>query len=85
MDLRWRSLAVVALVAGCAEAPQPLFVWERHLGGAWCYRTIAEPDCFRAPLPGEQDRLIASGPEVAFSWRPNPALDPAPARRPINE
>lgn len=78
MDWRWTVLGVPALLAGCAE-PEPLYVWERHLGGVWCYHTLAAPDCYPVPLPGEGDRLIASGPEIYFSWRPNPALDPAPA------
>ena len=78
MGWRCTSLGVLALLAGCAEAPEPPFVWQRHLGGVWCYRTIADPDCHPAPLPGEARRLIASGPEVYFSWRPNPALAPGP-------
>ena len=73
----WTLLGIPALLAGCAKSPEPLFVWERHLGGAWCYHTIADPDCHPAPLAGEADRLIASGPEVYFSWQPNPAFDPA--------
>jgi hypothetical protein len=75
----WAFLAIPALLAGCAE-PEPLYLWERHLGGVWCYRTIAEPDCYLAPLPRQADRLIASGPEIYFSWRRNPAFEPAPAR-----
>lgn len=85
MDWRCGLLGLLALVAGCAEAPEPLFVWERHLGGVWCYRTIAEPDCYPLSLPGEQRRLIASGPEVYFSWQPNPALVPEPARTPVSD
>ena len=77
MAWRWIWLGIPALLAGCA-GPEPLFLWERDLGGVWCYRTIAEPDCYPAPRPGEADRLIASGPEIYFSWRPNPAVDPAP-------
>ena len=37
MGRRWKLLGVLALLGGCA--PEPLFVWERHLGGVWCYRT----------------------------------------------
>jgi hypothetical protein len=79
MGWHWTWLAIPAVLAGCAEPPEPLYVWERHLGGVSCYHTIADPDCYAAPLPGETERLIASGPNVYFSWRPNPALDPAPA------
>jgi hypothetical protein len=49
------------------------------VGGVWCYHTIADPDCYPAPLPDEADRLIASGPNIYFGWRPNPGLEPAPA------
>ena len=76
----WRCglFGVLALMAGCAEAPEPPFVWERQAGGVWCYRTIADPDCYPAPVPGEEDRLIASGPEIRFGWRVDPALGPEP-------
>ena len=84
MDWRWGMFGVVALVAGCAKA-EPLFVWERHLGGVWCYRTIADPDCYPGPLPGEQNRLIASGPEVYLAWRPNPAFDAEPVPAPVSD
>ena len=85
MRWRWTLLGIPALLGGCAE-PAPRYLWERHLGGAWCYHTLAEPDCYPVPLPGETDRLIASGPEIYFSWRPNPAVDPAPApRTPISD
>jgi hypothetical protein len=45
----------------------------------WCYRTIADPHCYPVPLPGEADRLIASGPEIYIRRRPNSALDLPPA------
>lgn len=85
MDGHCGLLGGLALVAGRAEAPQPLLAWERNLGGVWCYRTIADPDCYPVPLPGKQRRLIASGPEVYFGWRPNPALDREPVPAPIND
>jgi hypothetical protein len=74
MGWHWTWLVIPALLAGCVEPP--LYVWERQLGGVWCYHTIAEPDCYAAPVPAEAERLIASGPNVYFSWLPNPALDP---------
>jgi len=82
MRWRWALLGMPALLAGCAE-PEPLYFWDRHLGGVWCYRTIADPDCYPVPLPREAERLIASGPEIYFGWRSNPALDPAPVLGPL--
>ena len=79
----WRStvLGIPAVLAGCAAEPpeEPLYVWDARVGGVWCYHTIADPDCCPAPLPDEAHRLIASAPNICFSWRPNPALEPAPA------
>jgi hypothetical protein len=48
------------------------------VGGVWCYHTIADPDCYPAPLPDDAHRLIASAPNIYFGWRLNPALEPAP-------
>jgi hypothetical protein len=75
-------LGIPTLFGFCAEPPpEPLYVWERHLGGVWCYHTLADPDCYPCypgPERTEVDRPIASGPNVYFRWRPNPALAPAP-------
>jgi hypothetical protein len=77
-------LGIPTLFGFCAEPPpEPLYVWDQHVAGVWCYRTIADPDCYAAPLPGEADRLIASGPNVSFSWRPNPVLETAPGPVPL--
>ena len=35
MGRRWKLLGVLALLGGCGP-PEPLFVWERQLGGVWC-------------------------------------------------
>jgi hypothetical protein len=77
----WTLLGIPLVLAGCAAEPppEPLYMWEARVGGAWCYHTIADPDCYSRPLPDEADRLIASGPNIYFGWRPNPALEPAPA------
>jgi hypothetical protein len=73
MGWGWTWLGIPAVLAGCAAEPppEPLYMWDALVGGVWCYRTIADPDCYPAPLPGEADRLIASGPNVYYSWRPN--------------
>jgi hypothetical protein len=81
MGWGWTWLGVAAVLAGCAAEPppEPLYGWDALVGGVWCYHTIADPDCYPAPLPDEADRLIASGPNIYFGWRPNPGLEPAPA------
>lgn len=28
-------------------------------GYIYCYRTLAEPDCFTAPEPGQENRLVS--------------------------
>jgi hypothetical protein len=81
MGWGWTWLGIPAVLAGCAAAPppEPLYAWDAQVGGVWCYHTIADPDCYPAPLPDEAARLIGSGPNIYFGWRPNPDLEPAPA------
>jgi hypothetical protein len=80
-------LGIPTLFGFCAEPPpEPLYVWERQVGGVWCYHTLADPDCYPC-YPGAQrtevDRPIASSPNVYFRWRPSAALAPPPAPGPI--
>jgi hypothetical protein len=76
----WPWLGVPAVLAACAAEPppEPLYFWEGQVGGVWCYHTIADPDCYPAPLPDQAHRLIASTPNIYLGWRPDPALEPAP-------
>ncbi len=61
-----RALAAVLSLAGCAPAPAaPLWLAER--GVVYCYRTIADPDCYRQPLFGGERRLIAAAPQIFFT------------------
>jgi hypothetical protein len=69
-----RPVIALALLAGCAAPEPPLWLAER--GVVWCYRTLAEPDCYRVPLAGAEHRLIAAAPQVFFT----PVVLPAPLR-----
>jgi hypothetical protein len=62
MRIAFLLLATIAL-ASCAD-PEP---WLAERGVVYCYRTIADPDCYREPLPGAEGRLIAAAPEVFFT------------------
>ncbi|MGH6886548.1 MAG: hypothetical protein ACREGK_10805 [Geminicoccales bacterium] len=55
---------LLGLLAGCAERPEP--VWLAEKGKVYCYRTLAEPDCYAWPLSGAEERLIGIGPKVYF-------------------
>ncbi len=73
-----RVFALTLLLTGCASEQPPL--WLAVPGLAYCYRTIADPDCYRQPVAGAEDRLIAIGPQVDYV--PLAALEPSgpPAR-----
>jgi hypothetical protein len=69
--VRWHTAGLVALalgllslLAGCTEGSEP--VWLVEKGKVYCYRTLAEPDCYALPLRGAEERLIAVGPQVYF-------------------
>lgn len=47
------ATAALPLLAGCAEDFPELTYAERY-----CYRTLAEVDCHRQPLPGEESRRV---------------------------
>ena len=58
--MRSTLIAIVGglgLLAGCAA--EPPIVFERVV--VHCYRTLAEPECFAAPMPDEQSRLLGVG------------------------
>ena len=62
MRLAALLLALLPL-AGCAEPP----LWQAERGLVFCYRTLGDADCYPVPLHGEDDRLIAAGPEIYFT------------------
>lgn len=69
---RLAAAALLALLAACAN-PWQAFApsYEEIVSAGWigpeaalapapiyCYATLAEPDCFRSPQPGETNRLV---------------------------
>lgn len=50
------GLAVLAILGGCAASEPPSdVVWLAEPGAVYCYRTLADPDCYGAPVPGPSD------------------------------
>jgi hypothetical protein len=68
-----RVFVAMLLLTGCAAEQPPL--WLAEPGLAYCYRTIADPDCYRQPVAGAENRLIAIGPQVDYV--PLAAIDPS--------
>jgi hypothetical protein len=60
-------LMIVLLLAGCAPAAPH---WVAEAGAVYCYRTIADPDCYRQPRAGAERRLIAAAPQLFFTVAP---------------
>ena len=62
-----RVLAATALLllAGCTAAEPEL--WHAERGVVWCYRTLAEPECYPEPRPEAARRLIAAAPQRFFT------------------
>jgi hypothetical protein len=61
------ALGLLVLLTGCAErSERPEPVWLAEKGKVYCYRTLAEPNCYAWPLSGAEERLIGVGPEVYF-------------------
>jgi hypothetical protein len=59
------GLALSLLVlTGCAEREEPVWLAER--GKVYCYRTLAEPDCYARPLSGADHRATGVAPQVYF-------------------
>jgi hypothetical protein len=62
-----RALTLILPLAGCAPAAPGAPLWLAEPGLAWCYRTIADPDCYRQPQAGAERRLIAVAPQLFFT------------------
>lgn len=67
MTKRTLGWIVAALVlAGCAPPPKPTLVLvhgpAEAFGAtpAWCYETLADPDCYTQRVPEATDRLIGA-------------------------
>jgi hypothetical protein len=71
-----RLVLPLVLLAGCA-APEPPPLWLAEDGVVWCYRTLADPDCYRRPLAGAEHRLTAAAPQIYFAPR-DPRSPPVP-------
>ncbi len=54
------AIATVTLLAACT-APGP------ELAVRYCYRTLAEVDCYAQPLPGEGGRQVGFFDEAALN------------------
>jgi hypothetical protein len=67
LDVMTRLLSAAALVllTGCA-GPQPPSLWRAERAVVWCYRTLAEPECYDEPRPAAAGRLIAAAPARIF-------------------
>jgi len=65
----WLCIAAgAALLAGCTSAPPPsqtllLVRGSAEIAGegpAWCYATLADPDCYVVPDESARERLIGA-------------------------
>lgn len=84
-------MAAMLLGAGVATAQEPALLLvhgpAEAFGAtpAWCYSTLAAPDCYTQPIPGANERLIAAYLPVAAPAEPPYASGPAvmgpPGRR----
>lgn len=49
-------------LGGCGysedEVPDTVLLPGEEVSELWCYRTLAEPECFMRPQPGEEGRLL---------------------------
>ena len=61
---------IVLLLAGCAPAAPH---WVAEPGAVYCYRTIADPDCYRQAIASAERRLIAAAPQLYFMVSPMPS------------
>ena len=57
------ALVGVALAAASCgyseeEVPETVLLPGEEVSELWCYRTLAEPECFMRPQPGEEGRLM---------------------------
>ena len=84
-------MAAMLLGAGVATAQEPPLLLVRgpaEVFGAtpaWCYSTLAAPDCYTQPIPEANDRLIGAYLPVEATVEPQDVSGPAamgpPGRR----
>jgi len=58
------SAIAIAMLAGCSSDPEPS-AWRQTFGKVYCYRTLADPDCYAQPQP-RAGRLIAVAPHWSY-------------------
>ncbi|MGF1627524.1 MAG: hypothetical protein ACFCVH_21810 [Alphaproteobacteria bacterium] len=55
-------MAATLTVAGCGYSedvvPATVLLPGQQVSELWCYRTLGPPECFMAPQPGEEGRLL---------------------------
>ncbi|WP_162906592.1 hypothetical protein [Algihabitans albus] len=56
----WVSLGLAGaiLLSGCARSPDPDAVLAQLKAERWCYRTLAQADCFTTPQAGAEPRRV---------------------------
>lgn len=73
------STTATMLLSACAPAPPESSLLLVHgpaeaVGAtpAWCYSTLADPDCYTQPIPGSSDRLIGAYVPLEPAAEPEP-------------
>lgn len=82
MTIKWMLWAIAPVLLHGCTAPEPSEPFLLVHGGAevagttpaWCYSTLADPDCFTQRSPGAADRLIGA----YLPPEPDTALDADP-------
>lgn len=60
------SAIAIAVLVGCSSDPEPS-AWRQTFGKVYCYRTLADPECYAQPQPGAERRLIAVAPNWSYA------------------
>jgi hypothetical protein len=62
-------LFVIAMLTGCAATPPSAPATSSPLQPVFCYRTLADVDCYTQADPGRESRLTAIYLRAAGPWR----------------
>ncbi len=70
--MAWRrttSIVAAGILAGCAQTPPPTKPADsKAVRPVFCYRTLADVDCYTEADPGRESRLTAIYPFVGEPW-----------------